>query len=127
MVLAESGGMPWIGMISVMISVIAAVLAALAPDYPPAGAGDVGKGKRLYYENCKQCHGSSGRGDGYTKFNPPPADLTSQRVRETMDAGLIKTIHGGRANTAMGTWRLALSDEEIEDVVAYIRTLGEKP
>ena len=55
-----------------------------------------------------------------------PADLTSQRVRETVDTGLIKTIHDGRANTAMGTWRLVLSDEEIEDVVAYIRTLTGK-
>ena len=113
---------PWIE-----TSIIAVLVFGLALDPAYAVAGDAGKGKRIYRENCKQCHGPSGKGEGYTKFNPPPSDLTSQKVRETVDAGLIKTIHDGRANTAMGTWRLALSDEEIEDVVAYIRTLGRKP
>jgi mono/diheme cytochrome c family protein len=40
-----------------------------------------------------------------------------------LDGELIKTIHAGRPNTAMGAWRLALSAEEIHDVVAYLRTL----
>ena len=31
-------------------------------------------------------------------------------------------LHKGRANTAMGTWENVLSDQDIEDVVAYLRS-----
>jgi cytochrome c553 len=36
---------------------------------------------------------------------------------------LIRTVHKGRANTAMGRWESVLSDQDIENVVAYIRSL----
>ena len=36
--------------------------------------------------------------------NPPPADLTSPRFRK-LDAALLRTIHEGRRNTAMGRWK----------------------
>jgi mono/diheme cytochrome c family protein len=84
---------------------------------------DVSKGKSVYQENCATCHGRSGKGDGYTKLVPPVADLTSSAIQGKLDAELIKTIHAGRPNSAMGSWRLALSEEEIQDVVAYLRTL----
>jgi mono/diheme cytochrome c family protein len=38
--------------------------------------------------------------------------------------GLFKSVHDGRANTAMGAWREALTDDEIWDVLAYVRTLA---
>jgi mono/diheme cytochrome c family protein len=46
-------------------------------------------------------------------------------VQGKLNSGLYKSIHEGRANTAMGAWTYALSDQEIRDVVAYIRTLGQ--
>ena len=61
------------------------------------------------------------------KFSPPAADLTSQQVQAKLDSGLYKSIHEGRANTAMGAWKYALSDEEIRDVISYVRTFGEAP
>jgi mono/diheme cytochrome c family protein len=84
---------------------------------------DIANGKMLYVENCATCHGATGSGDGYVRFNPPVADLTSPTIQRKLDGELIKTIHAGRSNTAMGSWRLALSEEEIHDVVAYVRTL----
>jgi mono/diheme cytochrome c family protein len=114
--------LPWMA----VVFVVAMLLFGLTWERSHAVAPDAGKGQRIYHDNCKQCHGSSGKGEGYTKLNPRPADLTSRRIQETVDAELIKTIHAGRANTAMGTWRLALSDEEIDDVVAYIRTLAKR-
>lgn len=63
------------------------------------------------------------KGDGYRTFNPPVADLTSAKVYTLLALQLIRTVHRGRANTAMGTWEKVLSDQDIEDVVAYLRTL----
>lgn len=89
-----------------------------------AGNANVAAGKRLYGELCKTCHGLDGKGPGDMKFNPPAADLTSQQVQKKLDTGLYTSIHEGRANTAMGAWKHALSDEEIRDVIAYVRTFG---
>jgi hypothetical protein len=51
-------------------------------------------------------------------FNPPVADLTSAKVSTQLALQLIRTVHKGRANTAMGKWENVLSDQVIEDVVA---------
>lgn len=83
----------------------------------------VAEGKHIYKERCVACHGPFGKGDGYVEFNPQVADLTSERVQKRLDAELFRTIHQGRPNTAMGSWRLALSDEEILAVIQHVRTL----
>jgi len=33
-------------------------------------------------------------------------------------------VHDGKQNTAMGAWREALTDDEIWDALAYVRTLA---
>jgi mono/diheme cytochrome c family protein len=96
-------------------------LASLAGGSVPTS--DIANGKMTYRDKCATCHGSSGGGDGYVQFDPPVADLTSPATQRKLDGELIKTIHTGRPNTARGAWRLALSAEEIHDVVAYLRTL----
>ena len=35
-------------------------------------------------------------------FTPPVADLTAPAVQNQLEATLLKTIHEGRKNTAMG-------------------------
>lgn len=85
---------------------------------------DVVSGKIIYSTICIRCHGLDGRGEGQMKFTPPVADLTSPAVQSKLDAGLFKSVHDGRANTAMGAWREVLSDDEIWDVLAYVRTLA---
>ena len=87
-------------------------------------AAELPKGKSIYMELCMGCHGLDGKGAASVRLNPPPADLTSIGVQSKLNAGLFKSIHDGRKNTAMGTWKYALSDEEIHEVIAYIRTLG---
>ncbi len=89
-----------------------------------ARGADTSKGKTIYMQVCVQCHGLDGRGNGSVKLVPAPADLTSPRVQNKLDAGLFRSIHEGRKNTAMGAWKYALSDEEIHDVIAYVRVLG---
>ena len=80
-------------------------------------------GQVIFQKHCASCHGPTGKGDGYTTFNPPVADLTSAKVSTQLAPQLIRTVHKGRANTAMGTWENVLSDQDIEDVVAYLRSL----
>jgi len=80
-------------------------------------------GQVTFQKHCAACHGPTGKGDGYTTFNPPVADLTSAKVSTQLTSQLIRTVHKGRANTAMGRWENVLSDQEIEDVVAYLRSL----
>ena len=57
-------------MSAVAVGVFAACAAPEMP-MPPEGAA-------LYSENCAQCHGADGRGQGpwAAAMNPPPTDLT---------------------------------------------------
>lgn len=85
---------------------------------------DVVSGKVIYSTICIRCHGVDGKGDGQLKFTPPVADLTSPAIQGKLDARLFKSVHDGRPNTAMGAWREALTDDEIWDAIAYVRTLA---
>ena len=85
---------------------------------------DVLSGRVIYSTICIRCHGVEGKGDGQMKFTPPVADLTSSAVVGKLDARLFKSVHDGKPNTAMGAWRESLTDDEIWDVLAYVRTLA---
>jgi mono/diheme cytochrome c family protein len=89
----------------------------------PSVAQAPNSGHVVFQQDRAACHGPTGKSDGYTTFNPPVADLTSAKVHTQLAPQLIRTVHKGRANTAMGTWEKVLSDQDIEDVVAYIRSL----
>ena len=84
--------------------------------------GDPVSGREIYVNTCILCHGIDGKGVRGLKFVPSPADLTSPAVQNRLDGTLFRRIHEGKSNTAMGAWKHALSDEEIWDVLAYVRT-----
>ncbi len=86
---------------------------------------DLDRGKAIYSSVCAICHGTDGKG-GQTKYTPPAADLTSPAIQGRLDVSLFKSVHNGKPNTAMGAWREALSEYDIWDVLAYIRTLAPK-
>jgi len=106
---------------------LAVLLAGLSSSFIHAESADVAAGKRIYVELCKTCHGLDGRGPGVMKFSPPAADLTSREVQTKLDSRLYNSIHEGRANTAMGAWKYALSAKEVLDVLAYVRTFATSP
>ena len=85
---------------------------------------DVLSGRVIYSTICIRCHGVEGKGDGQMKFTPPVADLTSLAIQGKLDARLFKSVHDGKPNTAMGAWRESLTDDEIWDALAYVRTLA---
>lgn len=84
--------------------------------------GDAVTGREIYVNTCILCHGIDGKGVRGLQFVPPPADLTSLAVQSRLDGSLFRRIHDGKPNTVMGAWKHALSDEEIWDVLAYVRT-----
>jgi mono/diheme cytochrome c family protein len=103
--------------------VIAAALLLLASVSPgcSAGADGTARGKALYARHCAGCHGPQGRGDGYRILGADQADLLSATSRQEADASLLNTIHEG--NGTMPAWGGRLSDDQVHDVVAYIRAL----
>jgi mono/diheme cytochrome c family protein len=93
-------------------------------DLPAAAeAGDPISGREIYSNTCLRCHGIDGKGALGIKLVPPPADLSSPAVQNRLDGTLFRRIHEGKPNTAMGAWKHSLSDDEIWDVLAYVRTL----
>jgi mono/diheme cytochrome c family protein len=98
--------------------------AAQRPDGRPRrwAQGDPEAGGRLYASACAGCHGAKGQGaEGPMLANPV-------LLRAATDSYLAATIARGRRGTAMLGFesptpaRRALSGEEIESIVAFIRT-----
>ena len=104
--------------------IVLALVVFLLPSGLFAEKGDAKEGRTLYLKHCKVCHGPEGKGDGYTHFNPPVADLTVSRIQKKSDKELWESIHMGVPDTAMGMWRFVLSDEEIALVLGYVRSLA---
>ena len=87
-------------------------------------------GKALYADNCQSCHGAGGIGEN-------PADPAAQdefgfkapALNDDMhawhhsDAGLRTTIHeGSPRNERMIAWKEVLSDNEIDSILAYVKS-----
>lgn len=99
--------------------------------------GDPTKGKEQYDRACVPCHGMSGKGDGpiAISLGVRPRDHTDDKVMSILtDQEILQVIKGGGASvkkspqmpsfsTPANHIGIALSDEEIRDVVSYIRTL----
>ena len=95
------------------------------------GAGDVAKGKAKYQEVCAACHGPNGKGDGPAAAGLPvkPRNHTDGAyMKKLKDQQIFDTIKkGGQAmgkSPLMPPWGGQLSDDQIRDLVAYIRTLA---
>ena len=92
---------------------------------------DMEQAKRIYRENCAPCHGEAGRGDGVGARSLPvrPADHTNAAVMNSRTDAFLRDIiaKGGSAmglSSFMPAWKGIFKDAEIEELVAYIRTLA---
>ena len=84
-------------------------------------------GGQLYAANCALCHGASGKGDGPAgvSLSPRPGDFTQHMVPgKHTDGQAFLWVKNGFPGTAMPAWGQRLSDEQIWQLVTYIRTFG---
>jgi cytochrome c oxidase cbb3-type subunit 3 len=90
---------------------------AAAAEHYEHDAYDVAQGERLYeWMNCVGCHGHGGGGIG-----PALSDdywIYGGSLRQIHD-----TIRDGRPN-GMPSWRARLTDDEIWQIAAYVRSMG---
>lgn len=105
---------------SFMRTAPAATVATVAP-----AAKAASRGEQVYKRNCSSCHGDAGNVSLWARngLNPPPRDFTSPAARaELTRERMLQSVTQGRPGTAMQPFGKRLSKEEIEAVVAYVRT-----
>lgn len=90
-----------------------------------AAAGDAHAGHAIFDKSCRACHGSEGQGNpGIAKaMNVTIHDLGSAEVQGKSDAELKKIITEGKGKMKPVK---TVSDDQIQNVIAYIRTLAKK-
>jgi mono/diheme cytochrome c family protein len=90
-------------------------------------------GKKLYLQNCSQCHGDKGDGQGYAAVHllPQPRNFTTAKfkVRTTPNGALpshqdlVNIIRRGMPYTSMPAWP-TLTDQEVENLAYFITTFS---
>lgn len=78
----------------------------------------------IYHDYCSVCHGDSGNGRSRASgsFFPAPRDFTTPvAAKELTRNRMIFSVTYGRPNTAMPSWGVRLSKQEVESVVDYVR------
>ncbi len=104
---------------TLVVKVLATLIVAiLALSYSGSlFAADTFKGQKIYTTNCAVCHGQNGQArlPGAPSFNRGESILKP-------DFTLLAAIRAGK--NAMPAFQGILSDRDIMDVIAYVRTLN---
>ncbi len=87
------------------------------------GSGNPKTGQHLYEQHCLRCHGDKldGRGPDARDLIVPPADLRSPVIKNRTDRELLSAINNGVLFSPMHGFRGKLTDQQIQDVLSYIR------
>jgi mono/diheme cytochrome c family protein len=92
----------------------------------------VHRGEALYQQYCSTCHGANGKGDGISATGLPikPQNLTEGAVLNPLpDSFLHRVISQGAQSVGLSPlmpgFTPYLSDVQIEEIIAFVRTLAE--
>jgi len=81
------------------------------------------RGEKLFQQNCAFCHAADGTARNWigSFMEPHPRDLTSPQAMSGMTrTRLRKVIREGLSGTSMPAWKSVLTEQQIEDVIAYV-------
>ncbi len=110
-----------------MKSLIAAALLCFAFSTAAliAATGDAVAGKATFKQKCVACHGADGSGNAAVAkmMKATIPDLGSKEVQAQSDADLEKAITQGKGKMPAVK---QLTDSDLHNLVAYIRTLAKK-
>jgi len=90
-----------------------ATLTILRDQWP---IGDPVNGATLFNTYCQPCHGANGEGGVGAQLQP------NEFVQSNTNADLVAFIQEGRQGTAMAGFSTRLTEQEIADIVAHLRT-----
>ncbi|MBF0368438.1 MAG: c-type cytochrome [Magnetococcales bacterium] len=103
----------------------------------PANAkpGNADNGAEVYAKRCVWCHGEEGDGygPGAERMNPPPRDFTGgmYKIKTTglddmvpNDEDIYRMIKDGMPGTHMPGWSDIVSEQDMWDLTAYIKTFA---
>jgi mono/diheme cytochrome c family protein len=94
---------------------------------PPSSSSTLDSGGMTFNGDCAFCHGQDGRTptDVGQAMYPRVPSLASPQVQQYSDAELFWIIRNGNRYTGMGAFGKSLSDDQIWDLVRYVRSLRE--
>lgn len=118
---------------SLISVVVLSMIGALCCATTALAQGKIEAGKQLYQQRCSPCHGADGKANTPTAqaLNPKPRDHTNGAYMNALSHDhLVKVIKQG--GTAVGKSPIMppqadLNDQQIEDVIAYVRSLAVPP
>lgn len=85
--------------------------------------GAVARGLLHYRENCLPCHGAPGidPAEFQEGMNPTPPGIDAAVLQQSSDAELFWVVKNGIRMTGMPAFGVNHSEEEIRDIVAFVR------
>jgi cytochrome c oxidase cbb3-type subunit 2/cytochrome c oxidase cbb3-type subunit I/II len=92
---------------------------------PPLPDTQIETGRRVYADNCEQCHGPDGGGDGWAAAELAIAPTDFGRQRPSI-AHSVAVVRDGVEGTRMAPWTSRLTEEEIAAAALYVRELFER-
>jgi len=88
----------------------------------------IATGKQVYQRYCRSCHGVNAEGGSGSDISPPAPDLTdAEWKRGGTDGEIFSVIKNGvPPDLSMEPWGDRIKDQDIWNLVNYIRSLSKK-
>ena len=126
-------------LLSGMVTITACAQDQWEPPMPKMLSSDgmvsIERGQNVFSENCVNCHGIRGDGDGVRRYSWIPEqfvpDLTDADYLADRDDDILVNLHDGLRNqdppaVIMPSFRYILSEEDMQSVLAYVKTLSKR-
>ena len=115
----------WVG----DVVIVAQTSAAAALKNPVASTAEsIAAGEQLYRKNCAPCHGVKAEGGSGNDLIPASPDLTDATWDHgSTDGAIFDNVKNGVApDFNMTPWKDQMKDDDIWNVVNYLRSIAKK-